>query len=191
MMFLNSETCEIGISCEIRTPFSLLVSNSFAYSCLHREMRTPIKYTYIHSKLTALKVYIQGHPCQGFEPGSPVCQHSALTTRLNPHLMYLNLYVIFIECCCLQAYVYSSERVYLYFIESCCLQVYVYKLPVRVQSLQELCRRALLHLVSIQDLSHLSLPVKLCDYVQRRQEPTLSPTQPSTPQSHIVLYGEL
>jgi hypothetical protein len=59
---------------------------------LARSNPCKMKYFYIaHMSiprmLTALGVYIQMYrdrPCQGFEPRSPACQLSALTTRLNP-----------------------------------------------------------------------------------------------------------
>lgn len=69
-------------------------------------------------------------------------------------------------------------------------KVFVYKLPLRVQSLQELCRRVLLHLVGIQDLSLLSLPLKLRDFVQHRREPSVTPTQLGGVASQIVVHAD-
>ncbi|KAK7092440.1 uncharacterized protein [Littorina saxatilis] len=54
-------------------------------------------------------------------------------------------------------------------------KVYVYKLPVQIASLQELCRRSLLHLVGVQELGKLPLPKKLLDFVQHRGEPSIMP----------------
>ncbi|XP_076456190.1 uncharacterized protein LOC143290541 [Babylonia areolata] len=54
-------------------------------------------------------------------------------------------------------------------------KVFVYKLPMRLATLQELCRRALLHLVSVRDLSKLPLPLKLQDFMQHRREPSVKP----------------
>nr|KAG5700524.1 hypothetical protein BaRGS_025236 [Batillaria attramentaria] len=55
-------------------------------------------------------------------------------------------------------------------------KVFVYKLPVRLASLQELCRRAVLHLVTLQDLRKLPLPCKLLDFVMGKVEPSVTPS---------------
>lgn len=55
-------------------------------------------------------------------------------------------------------------------------KVFVYKLPVRLASLQELCRRTVLHLVTMQDLHKLPLPSKLLDYCMGRVDPSVTPT---------------
>ncbi|PVD37276.1 hypothetical protein C0Q70_04273 [Pomacea canaliculata] len=52
-------------------------------------------------------------------------------------------------------------------------RVFVYKLPTLINSLQELCRRAVLHLVSLQDLNKLPLPIKLLEYIQGGAEPSI------------------
>ena len=62
-------------------------------------------------------------------------------------------------------------------------KVYVYKLPLRITTLQELCRRTLLHLVGVQELPKLPLPRKLLDFVQHRGEPTIMPRPCSTSHS--------